>query len=140
METNNGATRLRLLAGFTADTHLMGRETMIGHMKRTGALTLLVLGLAACSSSPAEQPRTVAPAGQSGTMNSTGMDHSNMGQMDQAQMMQHCRAMMQGGGAGMTQGSGATANSGSMGQMDHAQMMQHCRAMMQGEGGSVPTR
>ena len=71
---------------------------MIGHMKCTGALTLLALGLAACSSSPAEQPRTIAPAGQSGTMNSTGMDHSNMGQMDQAQMMQHCRAMMQGEG------------------------------------------
>ena len=64
---------------------------MIGHMQRTGALALLALGLAACSSGPAEQLRTVAPAVQSGTMNSTGMDHSNMGQMDHAQMMQHCR-------------------------------------------------
>jgi hypothetical protein len=70
-------------------------------------------------------------------MNSTGMDHSGMGQMDHAQMMQHCRAMMQGEEAGM---DGAAANSGSMGQMDHTQMMQHCRAMMQSEGGIQPTR
>ena len=117
---------------------------MIGHTLRIGALAALVVGLAACSSGPAQPPRTAAPASQSGTMNSTGMDHSGMGQMDHAQMMQHCRAMMQGEGAGMgggmAHGGGAAANSGGMGQMDHAQMMQHCRAMMQSEGGSQPTR
>ncbi|MGF7212745.1 23S rRNA U2552 (ribose-2'-O)-methylase RlmE/FtsJ [Skermanella aerolata] len=105
---------------------------MIGDLRRISILAALAAGLAACSSGPAEQPRTAAPASQSGTMN-----HSGMGQMDQAQMMQHCRAMMQGGG--MAHGGGA-ANSGGMGQMDHAQMMQHCRAMMQGEGGAEPDR
>jgi 23S rRNA U2552 (ribose-2'-O)-methylase RlmE/FtsJ len=75
-------------------------------------------------------------------MNSSGMDHSGMGQMDHAQMMQHCRVMMQGQGSGMggDMTHGGSANSGGMGQMDHAQMMQHCRAMMQSEGGTQPTR
>jgi hypothetical protein len=123
---------------------MIGRETMIGHIQRISALAVLAVGLTACSSGSSAPPRTAAPASQSGTMNSTGMDHSRMGQMDQAQMMQHCRAMMQGEetgmGGGMTQGGDATANSGGMGQMDQAQMMQHCRAMMQGEGGTQPTR
>jgi hypothetical protein len=121
---------------------MMGRETMIGHTQRIGALAVLAVGLAACSSGSSAPPRTAAPASQSGTMNSTGMDHSGMGQMDHTQMMQYCHAMMQSEGAGMDGGMahGDGASSGSMGQMDHAQMMQHCRAMMQSEGGTQPIR
>ena len=66
---------------------------MIGDLRRISILAALATGLAACSSGPAEQPRTAAPSGHSGAMN-----HSGIGQMDQAQMMQHCRAMMQGEG------------------------------------------
>jgi hypothetical protein len=107
---------------------------MNGHMLRVGALSALMVGLAACSSGTAQAPRTAAPASQSGTM-----DHSNMGQMDHAQMMEHCRAMMHG--EGMAQG-GSTAGSGGMGQRDHAQMMQHCQAMMAqpNQGGAPATR
>ena len=115
---------------------------MIGHTLRLGALAVLAVGLAACSSGSSTPPRTTTPANQSGTTTPSGMDHSGMGEMDHAQMMQHCRAMMQGEGAGMgggmTHGGGARSNS--MGQMDHTQMMQHCRAMMQSEGGIQPTR
>jgi hypothetical protein len=115
---------------------------MIGHTQRIGALAVLAVGLAACSSGSAAPPRTAAPASQSGAMNPTGMDHSRMDQMDHAQMMQHCRAMMQGEGGGMAHDGGAAADSGSMGQMDHAQMMQHCRAMMAqpNQGGTPTTR
>lgn len=110
---------------------------MIGHIQRTGAFAVLTVGLASCSSGSPAPPRTAVTANQSGTMNSTGMNHSGVGQMDHAQMVQHCRAMMQGEEAGI---GGATANSGGLGQIDHTQLMQHCRAMMQGEGGTQPTR
>ena len=113
---------------------------MIGHIRRISALAVLAVGLTACSSGSSAPPRTAAPASQSGTMNSTGMDHSGMGQMDNAQMMQHCRAITQGEGGGMAHGGGSATNSGSMGQMDHAQMMAHCRAMMaQLNQGGIPT-
>lgn len=95
---------------------------MLGHGLRAAALAALTLGLAACTGSSAEAPRTTTSVGQEGMTGQSGMNHSGMGQMDHAQMMQHCRDMMQGGGHSMP--------SGSMGQMDHAQMMQHCQAMM----------
>ena len=116
----------------------------ISNLKRVIAFAALAVGLAACSSGPAQQSRTAAPTSQSGTMDHSRMGHGGgaassggMGQMDHAQMMQHCRSMMQGGG--MAHGGGA-ASSGSMGQMDHAQMMQHCRSMMQSESGTNSTR
>jgi hypothetical protein len=62
---------------------------MIGHTLRTSTLAALVVGLAACASGTPVQPRTAAPASQSGTMGDSGM-----GQMDMNQMMAHCRAMM----------------------------------------------